>query len=319
MTVRRRGAAHKSAPANGVRRTCALVNNMPDGAFDATERQFLGLLDSGSGDVALEVSCYTLSGVPRGERTASRIHEEYSALSDLYLSPPDLLIVTGSNPIEFDIHDEPYWGDLTELLEWSNSAVQTTVLSCLSAHAALLLFDEIERIRLPSKCAGVFAQEVTVDHPLARGIEPTILLPHSRQNSASREALQDAGYDVVVQSDSVGWGVACRSEEGQQLILFQGHPEYDASSLLREYRRDVGRYVRHEKDELPVLPLRCAAPEDWTDLEKMHDAIINGQRDPALVDSYPFDEVGDRAPWTWRGAARRIYENVLKEVIEQRA
>jgi homoserine O-succinyltransferase len=290
---------------------------MPDGAFDATERQFLELLDSGSGHVALGVSYYTLNGVPRGERTASRIREEYSVLPDLYRNPPDLLIVTGSNPIELDIHDEPYWDELAELLAWANRTVQTTVLSCLSAHAALLLFDEIERVRLPSKCAGVFAQEVTVEHSLAKGIEPTIVLPHSRQNSAPREALLDAGYDIVVQSDTVGWGVACRSDEGRQLILIQGHPEYDASSLLREYRRDVGRYVRHERDELPVLPFRCAAPEDWGVLEKMHDAIINGQRDPALVDAYPFDEVGDRAPWTWRGVARQFYANVLDGVNQQ--
>jgi hypothetical protein len=29
--------------------TCALVNNMPDGAFDATKRQYLGLINEGSG------------------------------------------------------------------------------------------------------------------------------------------------------------------------------------------------------------------------------------------------------------------------------
>jgi hypothetical protein len=43
-----------------------LVNNMPDGAFDATERQYLGLLEEGSGSRRLEVRRYTMSGVPRG-------------------------------------------------------------------------------------------------------------------------------------------------------------------------------------------------------------------------------------------------------------
>lgn len=48
--------------------TCALVNNMPDGAFDATERQYLDLLGAGSGDDVLEVRRYTVEGVPEGRR-----------------------------------------------------------------------------------------------------------------------------------------------------------------------------------------------------------------------------------------------------------
>ena len=42
--------------------TCAFVNNMPDGAFDATERQFLDLLETGSGSEVIAVRRYALSG-----------------------------------------------------------------------------------------------------------------------------------------------------------------------------------------------------------------------------------------------------------------
>jgi homoserine O-succinyltransferase/O-acetyltransferase len=311
VRLRPSGPEH-AGRADDVRWTCALVNNMPDGAFDATERQFLDLLDSGSGDSILEVSRFTVTGVPRGERTASRIHDEYSPILDVYLDPPDLLLVTGSNPIEIDIHDEPYWDDLAELLTWARVNVPTTVLSCLSAHAALVVFDDIERVRLPSKCAGVFEQGVNVGHPLAKGIAPTILLPHSRQNTVPRHSLREAGYDILIESESVGWGVAWREEEGRQLILVQGHPEYDPSSLLREYHRDAARYVHREREELPVLPFQCSSLDDWVILEQTHLAIINGARDPGLIDTYPFDEVGDRAPWPWRDMALRFYANVLE-------
>jgi homoserine O-succinyltransferase len=312
VTVRlRHDVAERDSMSPDARWTCAFVNNMPDGAFDATERQFLGLLDAGSGEDVLEVRRFTMSGVPRGERTAARIDEAYFPLTDIYLDPPNLLLVTGSNPIEADIRDELYWDDLVELLTWSRKQVPTTVLSCLSAHAALTLFDGIERVRLPAKCAGVFPQEVDVTHPLARGIDRDILLPHSRQNSVWREAMIDAGYDIVIQSEDVGWGVASREEEGHQLVLVQGHPEYDRSSLLREYHRDVARYVHHERDDLPILPFHCAAPADWAVLEESHHVIINGQRDAGLVDTYPFDEVGERAPWPWQETAQRFYANVL--------
>ena len=87
--------------------TCALVNNMPDGAFDATERQYLDLLDSASGPLEVVVRRYTMAGVPRGPQTAQRISREYSSLTDIYLDPPDCLIITGSNPIEIHLEDEP--------------------------------------------------------------------------------------------------------------------------------------------------------------------------------------------------------------------
>ena len=54
----------------------ALVNNMPDGAFGATERQYLDLLAEGSGTRDIEVRRYTMSGVPRGDATAARIATE---------------------------------------------------------------------------------------------------------------------------------------------------------------------------------------------------------------------------------------------------
>jgi homoserine trans-succinylase len=99
---------HSSTPPS--RLTCAFVNNMPDGAFDATERQFLELLDGASAETEFEVRRYTMEGVPRGEETATRITAEYFSFPEIYHDSPDALIVTGSNPIELDIQDEPYWG-----------------------------------------------------------------------------------------------------------------------------------------------------------------------------------------------------------------
>ena len=37
-------------------------------------------------------------------------------------------------------------------------------------------------------------------------------------------------------------------------LFLQGHPEYDCGSLLREYRRDVGRFLRGEREHYPALP-----------------------------------------------------------------
>ncbi len=303
---------------DAVRLTCALVNNMPDGAFDATERQYLGLLEHGSGPLSIEITRYAMPGVPRGEQTSARISKEYLPFGDIYLESPDLLIVTGSNPLETRIQDEIYWPDLVQLLSWAREHVRSTLLSCLSAHAALTVFDGIERTRLPAKCTGVFRQQVDFAQSLGAGIESEILLPHSRWNTVHREDLERAGYDIVVHSPATDWGLASREENGHQLVLVQGHPEYDSSGLLREYRRDAGRYVRHESDNLPPLPYHCVSPDDWDQLDRMHHKIVEGERSAALIDHYPFEEVGARAPWAWRPMAQRLYANWLTGVAREK-
>jgi homoserine O-succinyltransferase len=43
-------------------------------------------------------------------------------------------------------------------------------------------------------------------------------------------------------------------ERRSLFLFFQGHPEYDADTLPREYRRDVARFLRGERDSYPDLP-----------------------------------------------------------------
>jgi homoserine O-succinyltransferase len=302
-----------------VRWTCALVNNMPDAAFGATERQFVGLLDAGSGCETVALTRYAMAGVPRGERIAARIAAEYRPVDDIVSDPPDLLVVTGSNPIESRIEDEPYWADLHGLLKWGSENVPAMLLSCLSAHAALAVFDGLERTTLPAKCTGVFAQEIDPAHPLAAGLRNLVFVPHSRLNTVPVDAVVAAGYSVALQSDDVGWSVISKTVGRSQVVLVQAHPEYDPSSLVREYARDARRYAGHEQDELPCLPIDCVTGVDWCSLRRLHRQVVGGERDPDLVTAFPFDEVGARAPWPWRGAALRLYANLLATIPKRSA
>jgi homoserine O-succinyltransferase len=252
-----------------------------------------------------------VAGVPRGERIRARIAAEYRPLDDITSDPPDLLVVTGANPIESRIEDELYWSDLHGLLKWGSENVPAMVLSCLSAHAALAVFDGVERTTLPVKFTGVFAQQADPTHPLAAGFDGPVVLPHSRLNAVPAEAVVAAGYAVALQSEEVGWSVATRRVGRSEVVLVQCHPEYDPSSLVREYHRDVRRYAGHERDELPCLPRDCVAGSDWDGLRRLHERVVGGERDPDLVAAFPFDEVCARAPWPWRGAALRLYANLL--------
>ena len=300
------------ADTNGMK--CAFVNNMPDSAFDAAERQFLDLLHQGSGTTTIEVQRYAIDGVPRGDRVAKRIAKEYSPLEEIRHEVPDLLLVTGANPVEQEIEKELFWNDLSELLIWGTENVHSMLLSCLTAHAALTVFDGIDRENLSSKCTGVFLQEVDTTHPLTVGLAGEVSLPHSRWNTVDRDAVRAAGYQIALQSDAVGWSVATRTVGRSDVVLVQGHPEYDATSLLREYRRDARRYAARERDDLPCLPFECVAPEDWPRLVELHETITGKRRDPEVVQAYPFEEVSARATRSWAGVAERLYASWLAGV-----
>jgi homoserine O-succinyltransferase len=293
---------------------CALVNNMPDGAFVQTERQFLDLLDVGSGDRGLDVALYAMAGVPRGEATALRIAERYRPMAELYDHPPQFVIVTGANPVERTLQAESIWEDLVRLLTWARGAVPSMLLSCLSAHAALTVFDGLERESLPSKCTGVFAQEVAAGGPLTAGLGRTVVLPHSRVSTVPAARVRAAGYDIPLESRDAGWSVATRQVDRCAVVLVQAHPEYGPTSLLREYQRDLRRFVRYERDDLPVLPRHCSAPEDAGQLDQLQQRITGGERDPALLGSFPFADIEARAPWGWRSVATRLYSNWLAGV-----
>ncbi len=313
------GAVPGGGTEGPVRWKCALVNNMPDAAFGATERQFVDLLGAASGCEKVDLTRHTMAGVPRGEQIRARITAEYRPLEDLASDPPDLLVVTGSNPIESRIEDEPYWSELCGLLRWGSENMPAMVLSCLSAHAALAVFDGVERTTLPVKCTGVFAQEADPTHPLAAGLDGTVVLPHSRLNAVPVEAVTAAGYALALQSEEVGWSVVTKKVGQSEVVLVQAHPEYDPSSLVREYIRDVRRYAGRLRDELPCLPKDCATGPDWDALCRLHARVVGGERNADRVAAFPFDDICVRAPWPWRGTAQRLYANLLGTIPKRSA
>src|SRR5947209_6596074 len=75
--------------------TIGLINNMPDAALEATERQFLSLLDSASEGIHIRLSFHALHNVPRNELGARHVRNFYSSVENLRGKTLDGLIVTG--------------------------------------------------------------------------------------------------------------------------------------------------------------------------------------------------------------------------------
>jgi homoserine O-succinyltransferase/O-acetyltransferase len=296
--------------------TVALVNNMPDSAFVDTENQFRGAA-LGSGAAGIEFELYTIKELPRSEKTAAFIEAHYHGLDELWTRPPDALIVTGTEPTQVSLRFEPYWPYLARLLEWAADNVQTTLLSCLASHASILLFDGIERTPRPVKCSGVFEGVVRDPFdPLARGLATAVPMPHSRVNDVPEAALVDAGYRIVVGSDSsgAGWSVAAREQGDGLFVLCQGHPEYGTLSLLREYRRDVRRSLfGRGAVPYPRLPegyLDAKAVDKLTEFERRAHAMDLDPRE--LWPVFPFDEVAATVENSWTSASATLYANWLQ-------
>ena len=207
------------------RRECvsiALINNMPDAALEDTELQFFNLLDIASGDVPVLIKLCSLTGVPRTERGQRHLNDFYFGLDELWNNRFDGVIVTGTEPRQPDLRQEPYWAHLTNVLDWAERNTASTVLSCLAAHAGVLHSDGIQRHRLPDKQFGVFESAKTSEHPLTRQAPPLVRFPHSRwnevqENCADRVRLRGA-YKV-----RSGWGRRiCEAKEEEPVRPFPG-------------------------------------------------------------------------------------------------
>jgi homoserine O-succinyltransferase len=286
-----------------------LINNMPDAALKATERQFLALLDAAADGLVVRLTLYALPDVPRTDGGRRHVSSFYSGVGDLWNGHLDGLIVTGTEPRAPDLRDEPYWGSLTRVLEWAEHNTPSTVWSCLAAHAALLHLDGIGRRPLSDKRFGVFECTRVSDHPLTAGAPSRWPMPHSRWNDIPEDALTSCGYRVLTRSDAVG-ADAFVKQRNSLFVFFQGHPEYEANTLLLEYRRDVGRFLRCERETYPPMPHGYLDNETVDALSALRERALSDRRE-ALLAEFPTALATERVTDPWRTAAVCLYRNWL--------
>jgi homoserine O-succinyltransferase len=294
-----------------------LVNNMPDTALHATESQFSGLLREASGGQALRLRLTSLPELPRSPEAREHIGRNYWPLEEVLGSTLDALIVTGTEPRAPVLSEEPYWDRFVELLSFARTHTRASIWSCLAAHAAVLSLDGIERQRLPQKRCGVYEHHILSEHPLLAGVAPPMPMPHSRWNELSAQSLRAAGYTLLSWSRETGADAFVR-EEQSLLLFFQGHPEYEETTLLKEYRRDVGRYLNGQQPHYPTLPHGYLGDEATALLTAFRERAL-AQRDATLLQSFPFAPVASLLHNRWRAAAVALYRNWLEFILEARA
>jgi homoserine O-succinyltransferase len=288
----------------------ALINNMPDPALEDTEVQFFDLLDEAAGELPVFVTMFSLNEVIRGERARAHIAGHYSPISKLLGAKFDGAIITGTEPKHRNMRDEPYWRSLTQVFDWAETGTTSTILSCLAAHASVLHSDNIERNPLGDKQFGVFEFKRNAEHPLLAGTAAPARFPHSRWNEVRDYALVARGYEILDKSPDAGVNLFVKRKQRSLFVHFQGHPEYFTRTLLKEYRRDVRRYLTHERETYPTEPRGYFDTEASKLLNEFRkNAEANRQED--LIDIFPEAAVGETLQNTWHEGAVGIYRNWL--------
>jgi homoserine O-succinyltransferase len=296
----------------------ALINNMPDPALEDTELQFFELLDMASGDVPVLLKLYSLPGIPRTDRGLCHLNRFYFGLDDLWNNRFDGVIVTGTEPHQSDLREEPYWSILADIMDWAAWNTASTVLSCLAAHAGVLHSDGICRHALSDKQFGVFESVRVCEHELTRHAPRLMRFPHSRWNEVNEDSLTSCGYTVLTRSPQAGVDLFVKQRKKSLFVHFQGHPEYGALTLLKEYRRDIKRFLRRTRETYPAMP------DGYFGLTSIQ--LLNGFRENAMssrreemLEFFPEDAVAEGLQNTWLSSATCIYRNWLQYMLTKKA
>jgi len=296
----------------------ALINNMPDAALEDTEMQFMELLEASAGDVPVRLKLYSLPGVPRGERGEQHLRNFYCSTNELWNSGCDAVIMTGTEPRQADLRHEPYWAAMADVFDWAERNTISTILSCLAAHAGVLHSDGVRRQPLPDKQFGVFESAKACDHELTRHAPRLVRFPHSRWNEVRQDALAKCGYTVLTSSAQAGVDVFAKRKRKSLFVHFQGHPEYGTRTLLKEYRRDVKRFIRQERETYPTLPVGyfdAAATQTLTEFQ--HAALAHPQEEQMAF--FPEAVVVQALKNTWQSSAHCVYRNWLQYVLARKS
>ena len=131
----------------------------------------------------------------------------------------------------------------------------------------------------------------------------------------TREQFDEAGLRVLVESRQAGVHLAT-SADGLRFVFFQGHPEYDTVSLMKEYKREVLRYAAGELPDYPPMPdnyLKLRERSIFNEYRyRLQQALDNDLELPV----FPEALVDRRLDNTWHDTAEAVVGNWIGLVYQ---
>ncbi|MBR2343953.1 MAG: homoserine O-succinyltransferase [Clostridia bacterium] len=236
----------KRAITQDIRPLKILILNLMPTKID-TETQLSRLL----GNTPLQVEIELIHTSTHKSKNTSEEHllAFYKEFKDVRENNYDGMIITGAPVEKMEFEEVEYWEELSEIMEWSKTHVQSTLHICWGAQAGLYYHYGIKKYPLEKKLSGVFSH--TVDYKrsiLFRGFDEVFLAPHSRYTTVKREDIEStAGLKILASSERAGV-YAVATKRGRQVFI-TGHSEYDALTLDKEYKRDKAAGINPDLPE----------------------------------------------------------------------
>jgi homoserine O-succinyltransferase len=293
-----------------------LLNMMPDAALSATERQFIRLVGNCNQIAQFYVYPFSISELNRGTEAERHISQFYFSFDELAAQGLDALIITGANVVNPELDQEPIWDPLINIVRWAETNVASILCSCLATHALVKHYHGIDRAPLPQKQWGVYSHTISEPgHPLMRDINTRFDAPHSRWNDVSRDQLENAGLTVLAESAEVGVHLAV-SADGFRAVYFQGHPEYHAISLLKEYKREVNRFIAGELESPPPYPQHYFSDAAIEIIEPFMAACQAAMKNGDEIPEFPESDLAQYVHNTWSDTGKAMVNNWLGLVYQ---
>lgn len=293
-----------------------LLNIMPDAALEATERQFFRLVGACNQIAQFHVHPFSINGLERGIEAQAHIDQYYETFEQIKLDGLDALIISGANVTHTHLSEEGFWQPLTEVFDWAKENVTSVLCSCLATHALIEYSHGIERTPQKEKCWGVFSHKVlNRGHPLVAEINTRFDVPHSRFNAVYQQDLERKGITVLAASQKAGVHLAV-SADGIRAVFFQGHPEYDDLSLLKEYKREVIRFFNNQRPDYPPYPENYFDDEAIEVLVVYAAQIISAKEKKLALPLFPEQALLKYLDNTWKDTAKAVFNNWLGKVYQ---
>ncbi|SMN14785.1 Homoserine O-succinyltransferase [uncultured Candidatus Thioglobus sp.] len=282
-----------------------LLNMMPDAALEATERQFFRLIGHSNQIAQFYLHPFTLPSIKRSEKGQKHVDKYYQNFDNIKALGLDALIITGAHMEQADLKKAPFYEELMDIIDWSYKQVTSTLCSCLATHALMEFRYQQKRQAMKNKCWGVFKHQiVNRAHPLMSGVNTSFNVPHSRFNEITAEQFKTAGVEILVSSD-IGAHL-CVSEDLLRIVFFQGHPEYDTISLLKEYKREITSYLSKSRDDYPAFPQHYLNEQNKAILNEYKTKLIAGE---FTISDFPEGLICKTLDNTWHDATQQIISN----------
>ena len=213
----------------------ALLNLMPKKI--QTENQFARLI--GATPLQIDLNLIRMSDHKTRNTAAEHMESFYRPFSEVKGEKFDGLIITGA-PIEhLEFEDVGYWEELTEVMNWTQTNVHSTMGVCWGGMAMINHFHGVKKHMLDDKAFGCFRHKnLDPTSPYLQGFSDDCVIPTSRWTEMHQSEI-DASEDLktLLGSDEVGPCVV-QDTKHRGVYIFS-HFEYDSATLKQEYDRDV--------------------------------------------------------------------------------